>query len=311
MFSKTSFKAFKHKAKKGMMEKIGKLESRPEDPNFMAILSSMETLKHEVKEIQFQVYEAARAGKHFNNSLEHLCGAGIKGEALFNKEDVFVSGLQERFGPTLDQLVMNDVPKMDELVVSYNMAKLNFDSAFFATVKDMRKKEIGGADVFDTVMQNNANLPALQTCYLDAKKEIINQKNFIKGRLENEVLSALIEVHESSDAKHHHLYIDYMKKRIALAVSVCEVSSTTQKNDQLSEVDEKAQAEKKYEDDGVVEESNDKLNLDNSAVIPTDAKAVEVEKSGIDGTEQPNIPAGSDIPDVQGRESLSPSNVPH
>jgi len=302
MFSKTSFKAFKHKAKKGMMEKIGKLESRPEDPNFMAILSSMETLKHEVKEIQFQVYEAARAGKHFNNSLEHLCGAGIKGEALFNKEDVFVSGLQERFGPTLDQLVMNDVPKMDELVVSYNMAKLNFDSAFFATVKDMRKKEIGGADVFDTVMQNNANLPALQTCYLDAKKEIINQKNFIKGRLENEVLSALIEVHESSDAKHHHLYIDYMKKRIALAVSICE------KNGQLGEVDEKAQAEKKYEDDGVVEESN-KLNQDNSAVIPIDAHAVEVKKSGIDGTEQLNIPAGNNIPDVQGREALSPQKV--
>jgi len=308
MFSKTSFKAFKHKAKKGMMEKIGKLESRPEDPNFMAILSSMETLKRELKEIQFQVYEAARAGKHFNNSLEHLCGSGIKGEALFNKEDMFVSGLQERLGPTLDQLVMGDVPKMDDLVVSYDMAKLNFDSAYFATVKDMRKKEVVGADVHDTVMQNNVNLPALQTCYLDAKKEIINQKNFIKGRLENEVLSALIEVHESSDAKHHHLYIDYMKKRIALAVSVCEVSSTTQKNDQ---VDEKAQAEKKYEDDGVVEESNDKLNQGNSAVIPSDTKAVEVEKTGIDGTEQQNIPAGSDIPDVQGRESLSPSNVPH
>lgn len=311
MFSKTSFKAFKHKAKKGMMQKIGKLESRPEDPNFIAILSSMEKLKNELKEIQFQVYEAARAGKHFNNTLEHLCGSGIKGEALFNKEDLFVCGLQERVGPTLDHLVMNDIPKMEELVVSYDMAKLNFDSAFFITGKDMRKKEIVGAEVHDEVMKNNANLPALEQCYLDAKKDIINQQNFIKGRMENEVLSALIEVHESSDAKHHHLYIDCMKKRIAIAIAICEGTAVIEQfvehkgedkgNIQNpSEVDQKVQAEKKYEDDRVVEEEvNALVNPVNSTIIPSHASAVEEEKSGVKVTKQVTVPAEKDIPDVQ------------
>jgi len=222
MFTKTSYKAFKHKAKKGMMKRVGRVESRPEDPSFKAVLAALEQLKAELKDFHFKAHGAARAGKNYNSSLEHFCGSGIKGEGLFNKENLFVNALSEHFGPSLDQFITVEIPKLEELVVAYKTAKLNFDSTYFLTVKDMKKKEITGTDVLEEVIKNNANLPALQQEYVDSKKEIINQRNTIKSELENDVTNALSEVQQSSDAQHHQLYVMYLQKRIARTISICD-----------------------------------------------------------------------------------------
>jgi len=222
MFTKTSYKAFKHKAKKGMMKRVGRVESRPEDPSFKAVLAALEELKAELKDFHFKAHGAARAGKNYNSSLEHFCGSGIKGEGLFNKENLFVNAMSEHFGPSLDQFITVEIPKLEELVVAYKTAKLNFDSTYFLTVKDMKKREISGTDALEEVIKNNANLPALQQEYVDSKKEIINQRNTIKSELENDVTNALSEVRQSSDAQHHQLYVMYLQKRIASTIAICE-----------------------------------------------------------------------------------------
>jgi len=319
MFSKTSYKQFRHKAKKGMMKRIGKVESRPEDPNFKAILSAMVKLKLELKEFQFQTNAAAQAGKTYNNSVENFCGSGIKGEALYNKEDLFISTLQECFAPTLDNLVTIEIPKMEELVVAYKTAKLKFDSSYFQTVKDMRKKEIGGSDVFEEVMKNNANLTSYQQSYFDSKREIINQQNVLKGRLENEVSNALSEVQRASNAEHHQLYIDFMMKRVSKTASICNGTAVIEQT-----VNKQRQLEQKGDDDGiergeddekvniaeaVVEEEAvviEEVNSSNLAVNSAEAPSAEVEKGSIEENKQPDFAVEKDIPDLEDDEEDVP-----
>jgi len=321
MFSKTSYKAFRHKAKKGMMKRIGKVESRPEDANFKAILSAMVKLKLELKEFQFQTNAAAQAGKTYNNSVENFCGTGIKGEELYNKEDLFISTLHECFAPTLDNLVTIEIPKMEELVVAYKTAKLKFDSTYFQTVKDMRKKEIGGSDVFEEVMKNNPNLTSYQQSYFDSKREIINQQNVLKGRLENEVSNALSEVQRASNADHHQLYIDFMMKRVSKTASIC--NGTAVIGQTVS--NEKQQEEKGEDDDlergddgvnekvdiaGVVVEEEavviEEVNSSNLAVNSGEAPSVEEEKGSTEENKQPDFALDKDIPDLEEDEEDVP-----
>jgi len=316
MFSKTSYKAFKHKAKKGMMKRIGMVESRPEDPNFKAILAAMEKLKLEVKEFHFQTYGAAQAGKSYNNSIEHFCGPDIKGEELFNKEDSFISAVQERFHPTLDQLVEVEIPKMEELVVAYKTAKLKFDSTYFQTVKDMKKKEIAGFDKHEEVLKTDPNLPALQQSYFDSKKEIINQQDVLKGRLENEVNNALLAVQEASNAEHHQLYVEYMKKRIVRTAAICEGTAVIMEYKNQDE-DAKIQAgeegtfqnqeDEKVDNLLVVEQEEHKVEIEevNSAVNPVEAPVAEEEKKAVE-VEQLKLTAESNIPDLEEDEEDIP-----
>jgi len=312
MFSKTSYKAFKHKAKKGMMKRIGKVESRPEDPNFKDILAAMEKLKIEIKEFQFHTNGAAQAGKSYNNSIEHFCGPGIKGEGLFNKEDLFISAMQERFSPTLDNLVTVEIPKYDELVVAYKTAKLNFDSTYTQTVKDMRKKEISGSDVHEEVMKNNSSLSGLQQSYFESKKDIINQQNVFKGQLENEVSSALSEVHDSSDAEHHQLYVDFMKKRIARTAAICEgtavIGPTENDDKKVEQKGEESQGDEKVNNVGATgqEETTEEVNYDNSAMNPVESLAVEEEKGALDGMEPLGFSAENEMPSLENDEEDIP-----
>jgi hypothetical protein len=322
MFSKTSMKALKHKAKKGMMKRIGKVESRPEDPKFKDILAAMEKFKLEIKDFQFHANGAAQAGKSYNSSIEHFCGPGIKGEGLFNKEDLFVSAVQERFGPALDNLVITEIPKYDELVVAYKTAKLNFDSIYFQTVKEMRKKEINGSDNHEEVMKNNISLAGLQQSYFDSKKDILNQQDIFKGRLENEVSSALSEVHEASDAEHHQLYVDFMKKRIARTAAICggtavighietsqkkleqkaeEVDVDIEKGDQkVNNVDAAGE-----EDAAGQEEAIEENNKNNSEINPVESPAVEEEKGVLDGMN--GFSAENEMPDLENDEEDIPN----
>jgi len=222
MFSRTSYKAFKHKAKKGMMKRVGMVESRPEEPSFKVVLDDLEDLKTELKDFHFKVHGAVRAGMNYSISLEHLCGSGIKGEGLFNKENLFFNAMSEHFGPSLDQIITVEIPKLDELIVVYKTAKLDFDSTYFLTVKDMKKKEVSGSDDVEEVIKNHDNLPTLQQEYLDSKKAIINHRETLKVQLENDVTSALSELKESSDAEHHQLYVNYIQKRLTRTIAICE-----------------------------------------------------------------------------------------
>jgi len=313
MFRKTSYRNLRHKAKKGMMKRIGKVESSTEDPNFKAILSAMVKLKLELKEFQFQTNAAVQAGKTYINSIENFCGSGIKGEELYNKEDLFISTLHECFAPTIDNLVTIEIPKMEELVVAYKTAKLKFDSTYFQTTKDMRKKEIEGSDVFEEVMKNNANLTSYQQSYFDSKREITNQQNVLKGRLENEVSNALSEVQRASNAEHHQLYIDFMTKRVSKTASICNgtavIGQTVNKEKQLEQkgedddiargeggVDEKGDiAEVVVEEEAVVIEE---VNSSKLAVNSGEAPSADEEKGSIEEIKRLDFAVEKDIPDL-------------
>lgn len=319
MFSKTSYKALKHKAKKGMMKRIGMVESRPEDPSFKAILSAMEDLKLALREFHFQIDGAAQAGKSYNNSIEHFCGPDIKGEELFNKEDLFISAVQERFHPTLDQMVQVEIPKMEELVVAYKGAKLKFDSTYFQTVKEMKKKEIAGFEKPEEVLKNDANLPALQQSYFDSKQDIINQQDVLKGRLENDVTNALLEVQEASNAEHHQLYVEYMRKRIVRTAVICEGTAVIMEYKHQDE-DAKIQGgdEGTFQNQGDEKVDNllaaeqeehkveiEEVNSANSAVNPGEAPVAEEEKKAIE-VDQLKFTAESSIPDLEADEEDVP-----
>merc|ERR1719419_1226740 len=74
----------------------------------------------------------------------------------------------------------------------------------------------------EDVHKNNPNLPTLHEGCEKAKKAVIDQRNVYKGRLDNEVLKALQEVTDVSDAPHHRLYINYFKERILITSAMCD-----------------------------------------------------------------------------------------
>jgi len=53
------------------------------------------------------------------------------------------------------------------------------------------------------------------------KKAVVTHRNVLKGRLDNEVIKALEEVEEVSDADHHRLYGEYFKERILITSAMC------------------------------------------------------------------------------------------
>jgi len=222
MFSKTSFKSFTHKAKKGVLTKIGMHEEKQEDPIFQAVLFSVTNFKNELKDMSFKAHGLGNSGTGYNNALEFLCGAGLKGELLFDKEQKFIDSIKQSLCEVLSKIVETDIPEMDALVIKYKGAKLDYDRLYFQTVKDMTKKEIGGTDSREEVHKNNVNLPILRETWEKSKKAVIDQRNVYKGRLDNEVLKALQMVNDVSDAPHHRLYIDYFKARILTTSAMCD-----------------------------------------------------------------------------------------
>jgi len=104
-------------------------------------------------------------------------------------------------------------------------------------------------------MKYNDRLPELQKGYFDSKKEIINQQNVLKGRLENEVNSALLEVLAASDAEHHQLYVDFMEKRIIRTAAICKGTAVIGQTEINEEKRENADAEIKNDGEGQFQDS--------------------------------------------------------
>lgn len=267
MWSKTSIKSLKHKAKKGVLKKIGKTEEKQEEPIFRAVLFSVTQFKNELKDISFKAHGLANAGTGYNNALEYLCGNGLKGEMLFEKEHKFISCIKEVLCPALSKILETDIPAMDELVVSYQEAKLKYDSIYFQTMKDMTKKGVPGADDLEEVLKNNANLPTLRQTWMESKKAVICHRNVFKGRLDNDVLKALQEVYEVSDAPHHKLYIDYFKERILITSAMCQSGTVSARKSAVpikykgmhaALVSEEVEDEKEYQSGPVLVQEQEK-----------------------------------------------------
>jgi len=230
MWSSTSYRSFKHKAKKGVLQTIGMTEERQEDSVFQAVLFSVVQFKTQIKDIHFKVHGLANAGIEYNNALEYLCGSGLKGEQLFNKEQKFVNCLKECLSKVLSAILDRDIPVMDELMLVYEAAKLEYDKTYFQTVKEMKKKDVPGADNEDDVVKYNEHAAETRKTWLTSKKAVVDHRNVLKGRLDNEVVKALEEVSDVSDADHHRLYCEYFKERILITSAMCTSGTVSSRN---------------------------------------------------------------------------------
>jgi len=228
-FSRASFRNLKHKAKKGILLRIGMTESQPEEPDFKHLLLALNGVKEKLREM----YKASRAvvasAKQFNSNLEKFCGIGLRSEEVFKKEVEFVSTLEERVCTALRRMVNNDMSAQDELIVQYKTAKLKFDYLHFKTVKNMRKNGLHvTVKEANAVMKAHADLPGLQEAYLVAKREVRLQRSVILTQLKTEVESKLEELRAVSGAQHHQLYCRYFKERLNNTMKICSEEATTE-----------------------------------------------------------------------------------
>jgi len=219
IFSRATFRNLKHKTKKGLMLKIGQTESQPEDPNFKQLLSVLNDVKQQLREMYSTFRSVVASGKQYNEKLEMFCGFGLRSEEVFNKEAEFINTLDDRVCNALGRIVNKDIKTMDEVVVQYKTAKLNFDALHFKTVKQMRKK---GKNVTveqaDEVMLANVDLPALNEAYIAAKENIRSQREVLLTHLKTKIESRLDELREISKAQHHQLYCRYFKERVVKTI---------------------------------------------------------------------------------------------
>jgi len=219
IFSRATFRNLKHKTKKGLMLKIGQTESQPEDPNFKQLLSILNDAKQQLREMYSTSRSVVASGKEYNEKLEKFCGFGLRSEEVFKKESEFINTLDDRVCNALGRIVNKDIKTMDEVVVQYKTAKLNFDALHFKTVKQMRKK---GKNVTveqaDEVMLANVDLPALNEAYIAAKENIRSQREVLLTHLKTKIESRLDELREISKAQHHQLYCRYFKERVVKTI---------------------------------------------------------------------------------------------
>lgn len=215
-FSRATFRHLKHKTKKGLMLKIGQTESQPEDPNFKQLLSIINDVKQHLREMYSTCRSVAASGKQYNEKLEKFCGFGLRSEEVFNKEAEFINILDDRVCNALGRIVNKDIKTIDEVIVQYKTAKLNFDALHFKTVKQMRKKgQNVTVEQADEVMLANVDLPALNEAYIAAKENVRSQREVLLTHLKTKIESRLDELREVSNAQHHQLYCRYFKERLA------------------------------------------------------------------------------------------------
>jgi len=202
------------------MLKIGQTESQPEDPNFKQLLSILNDVKQQLREMYSTCRGVAASGKQYNEKLEKFCGFGLRSEEIFNKEAEFINTLDDLVCNALGRIVNKDIKTMDEMIVRYKTAKLNFDALHFKTVKQMRKK---GKNVTveqaDEVMLANVDLPALNEAYIAAKENVQSQREVLLTHLKTKIESRLDELREVSNAQHHQLYCRYFKGRLAKTIA--------------------------------------------------------------------------------------------
>jgi len=201
------------------MLKIGQTESQPEDPNFKQLLSVLNDVKQQLREMYSTFRSVVASGKQYNEKLEMFCGFGLRSEEVFNKEAEFINTLDDRVCNALGRIVNKDIKTMDEVVVQYKTAKLNFDALHFKTVKQMRKKgQNVTVEQADEVMLANVDLPALNEAYIAAKENVLLQREVLLTHLRTKIESRLDELREVSNAQHHQLYCRYFKERLAKTI---------------------------------------------------------------------------------------------
>jgi len=220
IFSRATFRNLKHKTKKGLMLKIGQTESQPEDPNFKQLLSILNDVKEQLREMYSTCRSVAAAGKQYNEKLEKFCGFGLRSEEVFNKEAEFINTLDDRVCNALRRIVNKDILTMDKVLVLYKTAKLKFDALHFKTVKRMRRKRKNVTfELADEVMLANVALPTLNDAYIAAKENVQLQREVLLTHLKTKIKRRLDELREVSNAQHHQLYCRYFKERLAKIIA--------------------------------------------------------------------------------------------
>jgi len=227
MLSRSSLRNLKHKAKKSLMIRIGRTESRPEDPGFKALLGKIDKMKNALKDTYNTTRYVVVSGKQHNQNIAKLCGAGLKGEDLFNKEAMFLREMEEGLSPALGRIVSKDIEKLNALIVEYKSAKLKFDTTIFNTVKSIKKQEMAVAvENEDEIMNANENLPPLRQAWIVSKRRVIWQRDVVLKNLSIKVGKKLDELTKASDTQHHQLYCQYLKKRLDDTYKICANGNT-------------------------------------------------------------------------------------
>jgi len=225
MFTRSSFRNLKHKAKKSVMLKIGKTESSQEDPAFKELLLKIDQVKIELRDMQKTSRSLIITGKQYNDNLERFCGV-LKGENLFNNEVVFLQVLEESVCPALSIMINKDLEQLSDLIVEYKMAKLNFDAAHFKAVKDIKKKGVDVSAENAVEVKVDTNLPELKDLYIASKDNLICERDAFLNRLNTNMSKSLKELREASDSKHHQLYCQYFKDKLVKVSMICADGNT-------------------------------------------------------------------------------------
>jgi len=209
------------------MLKIGQTESQPEDPNFKQLLSILNEVKQQIRDMYTTCQSVTASGKQYIEKLEEFCGFGLRSEEVFNKEAEFINTLDDRVCNALGRIVNKDIKTMDEVIVQYKTAKLNFDALHFKTVKKMRKNGINvTVEQADEVMLANVDLPAFNEAYLAAKENVRLQRELLLTHLTTKIETRLEELREVSNTEHHQLYCRYFKERLAMTIETCSEEPT-------------------------------------------------------------------------------------
>jgi len=227
MFSRSSIRHLKHKAKKSVLIRIGKTESSQEDPVFKDLMFNVSLVRSELKNMHNSSRLVVVTGRRYINSLAKFCGDRLRGEDLYNKEAVFLRLLEERVCPAIGSLLNKDLAKMSELIVEYKSAKLKFDTAYFKTQKDIEKKTGVPAENDDEVMQVNENLQALKDSYVMSKERVTEQRDVLLSNLDTKLGTTVDELSEASDTQQHQLYCQYIKGKISKTAKMCIEGSST------------------------------------------------------------------------------------
>jgi len=221
MFSRSSIRHLKHKAKKSVLIRIGKTESSQEEPAFKELMANVNLVRSELKDMYNSSRLVVVTGKQYFNSLAKFCGDRLRGEDLYNKEALFLRLLEDRVCPAIGTLLNKDLEMMRELIVEYKTAKLKFDTAYFKTQKDIEKKKGVSAEDNDEVMQLNEDLQALKDSYGTSKESVTKQRDVILSNLNTKLGTTVEELSEASDTPQHQLYCQYIKEKISKTAKIC------------------------------------------------------------------------------------------
>jgi len=225
MFSRSSIRHLKHKAKKSVLLRIGKTESSQEDPAFKDLIANVDLVRIHLKDMHNSSRLAVVTGRQYIDSLAKFCGDRLRGEDLYNKEAVFLRLLEDRVCPAIGSLLNKDLEKMRELIVEYKTAKLKLDRANFKTQKEVEKMG-DSTENDDEMKQVNEDLQALKDSYIASKVRVTEQRDALLSHLDTKLGATVEELKEASDTEQHQLYCQYIKEKISKTAKMCIEGST-------------------------------------------------------------------------------------